>query len=72
MSSFVSVGSKLNFKLHTGQGSTGRATYSTLSIGRVSNAATAAELGGFATVLSGLMLYPVVDVVKIHTDRIED
>ena len=30
MSNFVSVSSKLNLKLHTGQGSTGKAIYRTL------------------------------------------
>lgn len=72
MSNFVSVNSKLNLKLHTGQGSTGKATYRTLSLARISNLATASQLNNFAAVLAGLTQHPVVDVVKIHTDRIED
>ena len=72
MSNFVSVSSKLNLKLHTGQGSTGKAIYRTLSLSRISNLATASQLNNFASVLAGLMQHPVVEVAKIHTDRIED
>ena len=70
MANFTVIGSKLNLKVKTGE-KEGKAIFRTLSLNNIKSGASADQLTTLTTAIESILDFPIVEAVKIESNRID-
>jgi len=71
MAEYQPISSRLTMRLQTGSDEWGKPKLRSKSIAGIDVAAEATDVQAVATAIAGLLAYPLVEIQKVDTDRVQ-